>query len=258
MSSVAQLDSLALDSELHESIWNEFQSHFKPINNIDEWQLLIHTLVFYLSTHTNLKGVSTYGSQLSGVTYQTTKSTLFLVSVLVQFLHKKFSSAILRGDKFTKWYLMASKLYHCYDLFNFLQFLSTPCFISPIHRLFNVTCTKALEESTFYTSTVYAGLEFQNRQLMWNTILELLNKNVLQLNYFSRQQLEKNETPTRQDQCARCKELPVNPYSSSCCRSTYCYVCLIRNLDVMFCSNCGTKKTFTATPLYAAAKLEGN
>ncbi|AET39913.1 ubiquitin-protein ligase peroxin 2 Ecym_5136 [Eremothecium cymbalariae DBVPG len=250
MSRVAQLDSLALDSELHQSIWAEFQSEFKPIKYVDEWQLLLHTLVYHVSTHASASGVSTYGSQLSGVTYRTRKSTLFLVTILIRYLHKKLSAYLLSEDTSMKWYKVFAKWYHCYDLVNFLSFLSKPMFLSPMHRLLNIKCFRALDDPNFYTSTVYSGLEFQNRQLMWNAILELLNGNFLNLSYFSKSKLIKNETPTQPNQCARCKELPSNPYVTSCCNAAYCYVCVLVNLDIKFCSNCGMKAAMTATPLY--------
>ncbi|AAS50677.1 ABL094Wp [Eremothecium gossypii ATCC 10895] len=255
MSRVAQLDSLALDSELHQGIWSEFQSQFKPVKYIDEWQLLLHTLIYHFSTHTSVAGVSTYGSQLSGVTYRTSKSTLFLVTVLVRYIHKKLSTLLVRREGYAKLYRVAAKWYHCYDLANFLSFLARPLFLSPIHRLFGIRCVRALDDPNFYLSTVYSGLEFQNRQLMWNALLELLNANFFNSHFFSKRSLVKNARPTGPEECAKCRDVPNNPYSTSCCGATYCYVCVLISLDIKFCNNCGNRGDFSAIPLYAPPRL---
>lgn len=270
MSRVAQLDSTALDQEIHNVFWADFQSNINTLKNKEEYKLLLDTLVFFCGSKfiSRSKNTITYGSQLSGVSYRCRRSTLYLITIVSYYIEKKLSSLLfssspletLNKQFFLKLYKWLTSIYSTWDLINFAQFLlsinsNNHTFLSPLHRALGVSSTTdTLNPINFYHNTVYAGIEFQNRQLLWNAILELFNATLLNnAKWFNRrpqkltQAIEQNIDKVI---CPYCSEFPTNPYEISCCKAIYCYVCVAKSLEWSQCCNCNTTSELSAKPLY--------
>lgn len=272
MSRVAQLDSVALDSELHHQLWSEFQKAVAPVRCKDEWQLLLHALVYSLGTRSAGCSTTTYGSSLSGISYNAGKASLFTVTILLNYLHKKISHRLFSRSShgssqvalLVRCYRALARLYKLCDLAVFFKFLSGrgSIYLSPWHELFNITCQDSLASSDFYQNTVYAGLEFQNRQLLWNGILELLNVDFLSTWLLRRSVAGRMRPKTsggqggagRDGGCTYCGEAPVSPFAVSCCGAIYCYVCVVKCLEWGMCQGCAKTGEFVAKPVYDVAE----
>lgn len=270
MSRVAQLDSTALDQEIHNLFWTDFQSNIDTLNNKDEYRLLLDTLIFFCGSKliSRTQDTTTYGSQLSGVSYRCRRRTLYLITVFSYYIEKKLSSLLFsssRLDRFNKQFFLriykwGSNIYSAWDLINFAQFLlsigsQNQKFLSPLHRILGVSSTTdTLNPINFYHNTVYAGIEFQNRQLLWNAILELFNATLLNnakwLNRRPQKLIQGNKQNIDQVRCPYCSEFPTNPYEISCCKALYCYVCVAKSLEWSQCNNCDTTTELSARPIY--------
>lgn len=268
MSRVAQLDSTALDQELHNLFRSELSQVLNIRQNKEEWNLVLDTLVFFFGSKYTGKigGTTTYGSKLSGVTYNCRKRTLFLISILSNYLNSLLSRILYASDdnprinQIATIYKYLNKFYSAFDLLNFATFLLSTGqnkvrYLSPLHRLLGAASTTETHNPvSFYHNTVYAGIEFQNRQLLWNAILEFFNATLLNnarwLNVKKRRPVKSLNAANSSTTCARCQEFPTNPYTISCCRANYCYVCVVKALDFNSCDRCDETKNLTATPIY--------
>lgn len=264
MSRVAQLDSQELSNELHNLMWNDFKNHLQPGKYKEELKLLLQTLIFYFGTKYSKpsKTTTTYESALSGIEFKCKKRTLYLITILVNYLNSKVSHLVFNSTSklALRIYTFLSQIYINLDLLNSIHFLlstssNTPTFLSPLHRLLGASSTTSMNSSTdFYQNTLYAGIEFQNRQLLWNAILELFNITLFNnARWFistpksnqNKQQLSKNRV-----HCPQCNEFPVNPYQITCCDAIYCYVCAVTAMNKSYCPNCDQKTNLTAKPLF--------
>lgn len=267
MSRVAQLDSTALDQELHSLFRTELSQNLDIHKNEEEWHFILDTLLFLFGSRFNQKAqqTTTYGSQLSGVTYNCTRRTLYIVAILSNYLGSRVSKKVYSADgsvwsRFRRLYEYLSHIYSAVDLINFAYFLlstgqNDSKYLTPIHRVLGASAsTETHNPVNFYHNTVYAGIEFQNRQLLWNAILEFFNATLLNnarwLNG-RRQRPSTTGTSTQSPEtCARCKELPTNPFQLQCCQANYCYVCVVRAIDSKYCDNCNSSTNLRAEPIY--------
>lgn len=265
MSRVAQLDSSALDEEVHSLFWSDFAQNVNPQSNREEWQLLLETLVFYFGSKSLSTGpqTTTYGSQLSGVGYMCRRRTLFLITILSKYLKNRISHFLFTSKyaaNLIELYKYPINLYSALDLLNLFHFLLSTSstslkYLSPLHRLLGASSsTDSLSPVNFYHNTVYAGIEYQNRQLLWNAILELFNVTLMNNTRWLNKTPPTSTAPTvpstKVVHCARCTEFPTNPYKFSCCRSIYCYTCAAKALDSVQCDRCHSTKNLQATPIY--------
>ncbi|KAL3230592.1 Peroxisomal biogenesis factor 2 [Nakaseomyces bracarensis] len=254
MSRVAQLDSVVLDQELDNIVWSRFQKQLQLSSHQEEWQFLVRSLVFLCGTRaTGTVSTSTYGSRLSGVLYLCRRRTLFISSILLQYLQRKLSNLYFNSNNVSersmKVYRWLSTLYGVLDLTTFLRFLlsdGNTKYLSLTNRLLGVVSSvDLLSPSSFYEDTVYAGLEYQNRQLLWNALLEVFNTTLLNSNsliWDSTRKVKNNKAHMVDERtCPECNGFPVNPYRSSCCSANYCYVCGMKALARKHCSQCGNK-----------------
>ena len=158
---------------------------------------------------------------------------------------------------------MYKRQYRGCDVSNFLRFLTadgadTRSFLSPLYRVFNVYSTRLVGDgpagiSDFYSNSVFAGLEFQNRQLLWNALLELFSKTLLTkrgLLPFARRPPRPRSGATFKTVCPHCESFPTNPYQIACCRANYCYVCVVKALEWSMCDACGASGALTAKSVY--------
>ncbi|QHS74060.1 ubiquitin-protein ligase peroxin 2 [Saccharomyces paradoxus] len=271
MSRVAQLDSIALDKELYGQFWSEFNAAFDTNERKEEWELIVNSIVFMCATRflPQFGSSCTYGSALSGVAFQCRKRTLYVVTVLAGYLWKKITHAVFNGSHggnqmvWLKLYKWLNLLYHGCDVTNFLRFLTADgaharAFLSPLYRVFNVHSTRLVRDgsasvSDFYSNSVFAGLEYQNRQLLWNALLELFSKTLLTkrgLLTFAKKQPRSRSGTFPKTVCPHCGGFPTNPYQIACCHANYCYVCVVKALEWSVCDACGTSGRLTALPVY--------
>lgn len=263
MSRVAQLDSVALDQELDHIVWNRFQKQFQVTNYVEEWQFLVRSLVFLCGTRaTGTVSASTYGSRLSGVLYLCRRRTLFVSNILLQYLQRKLSNLYFNSsnvsERSVKMYRWLTTLYGILDLTTFLRFLlseGNTKYLSLTNRLLGVVSSvDMLSSSSFYEDTVYAGLEYQNRQLLWNALLEVFNSTLLNTNSLIWDSTRRNRTKPQgiadERICPECNGFPVNPYKTSCCSANYCYICAMKTLARGHCVQCGKNKHLSVNQVY--------
>lgn len=209
MSRVAQLDGLALDAQLTHALESEL--------GIPCPQFVVESLVFWLGSRAWHKGTTTYGSRLTGVTYQCSPWRLYAVTVVLRTLVTRYRSANV-------WYETA-------DLIHFVQFLMSsssstlPALL--LHRVFGITCTHNRTEYSNCSSDV---------QMLWNAALEVIAGVTLRVG-------KGKPKGTFTSGCPKCGEKPTNPYISNCCGEKFCYLCA---LEAVHCPSCNASKpTFT-------------
>ncbi|QLG70201.1 hypothetical protein HG535_0A01390 [Zygotorulaspora mrakii] len=268
---VAQLDSAALDDEVRSIFWRDFQTNLPITRNKEEYQLLLESLVFLFSSKL-LAGsfTNTYGSRLSGVSYTCKRRTLYLITTLSGYLESKLSHFVFsssnrivtnNSDKLRKAFSYLTTVYSFFDVFLFAKFLSnlSSTYLSPLHRLLGVSFSGSdSSASTFHDNTVYSQIEFQNRQLLWNAILELFNVTLLSnAKWFHRHYSSSSSTDQKHSvassddaHCPYCNQFPTNPYVISCCNSTFCYLCVVKVLEWSHCPRCDATANIKASPLY--------
>lgn len=261
MSRVAQLDSQELQNELHNLMWADYQFQMQPQKHKEEIKFLLDSLVFYFGATylTRSSATTTYTSHLSGVSFNCRKRTLFLVTILANYIHTKLSHCIFNSGK--KWalrlYTITSHFYAYLDLLNMAHFLMSGTtgsftYLSPLHKFFRVaSTTDTYDPKHFYQNTVYAGIEFQNRQLLWNAILELFNTTLFtNTTWLIAPPKKSHKKKADKNSCVHCGEFPTNPYKITCCQSVYCYVCVVTILQTSHCEQCDTKNNLKASPIY--------
>lgn len=244
-------------------MWTDFESHLQPAKYKEELKLLVQTLVFYFGSTYSKRSASTatYASALSGVNFRCRKRTLYLVTILANYLHSKISHLVFNSTSklALRLYTFLAHIYINFDLLNSIDFLlsassNRSTFLSPLHRLLGVSSTADSEDpKDFYQNTVYAGIEFQNRQLLWNAILELFNMTLLNnARWFiiRPKSIQKKQFGKNSVYCPQCGEFPVNPYQMACCDGIYCYVCAVTALEWSHCCQCDETKNLSAKPFY--------
>ncbi|CCD25941.2 ubiquitin-protein ligase peroxin 2 NDAI_0G01650 [Naumovozyma dairenensis CBS 421] len=296
-SRVAQLDAVALDQELYTLLGSSIlQSNLLNWNSIrnkntEEIKLIIKSLIFICSTkYSVLEGVTrTYGSQLNGVSFKCRKSSLYLLTILSDYFNKKLShyffssnpasTTLHNQDILRKLYSRLSKIYDIAYLLNLCVFISSSgrtnknLYLTPIFRLFkigSITDPIHLSSSSFYQDSIYGGLEYQNRQLLWNAILEVFNNTLLLSHkfYYSRSYIMNNKRKKKVQakkqqqtgdsglQCPKCENFPVNPYRMTCCQGIYCYVCVSYVLKRGYCLNCDETNDLSAQYIYHSSSTQ--
>lgn len=209
----------------------------------------------------SLKSLSTYGSQLSSLSFRTNRVKLYFATILGFYFSKKIShyffnrSNFNANDKWFKFYRRILIIYKILDFSNMVQFISVSpensektYFISILHRVLNISpISLTKDKSSFISNIINSGIEYQNRQLLWNTILEFLNLTIIpnMITIFNKNDLSRNHLYSNQtastDQCPLCLEYPVNPYKITCCDHAYCYLCILKAINNNKCYHCQTK-----------------
>lgn len=253
---VTQLDAVSLENDIYQQIWDDVNKNFLPVKYYEEWELFIKSLVFLASTKKTPSGTITYGSSLTGNYYTSSRLALYIVQILIQYLSRKLSSAAINLQilSIDKLYKFVNKCITIWDFTTLLQLISGKRrgYLSIWHKLLDIQSLQS-SNSEFYRNTVYSGIEFLNRQLLWNTLLEVLNVDIIAslLVKASRKRPSRRIKPkTTKQLCTYCNEVPTNPYLTTCCNSIYCYVCVLTSLERNTCYGCDTQEKFTATPLY--------
>lgn len=266
MTRVAQLDSLDLDNELKDLFWKRFKKELDIQKNEEEWNFLLDSLIYIASSFSSASGTacSTYSLQLTcNGFYNCKKRTLFIITVLKNYLKKKISHTLFsnRTDE-NHWiwqiYKISIKLYGVLDLFNLIRFMGSSegtLYLSPLYRLLNIHIQSSNKTpAAFYENTIFSNIQFQNRQLLWNAILELFNMTLLNNSKWLQRKFKpaqlKLKGPQNNKICTRCDMFPVNPYSFQCCQSVYCYVCAVKSLEISQCLNCGVENNLEAKSVY--------
>lgn len=243
---VSHIDSEELDTELYELIWTKFKSIIPLVRNQEEWRFFVDTLVFLFSSHYSSFGggiTTTYGSHLSNLGFTCHKVSLYLLSVFKRYFNNKLSNRCSSSLLYKRIRTIINLL----DLINFVHFIrnSNTKYYTILHRILKVQPVNLDTGSSFYRNSIYSGLEYQNKQLLWNTTLELLNITILPsttqyFNYFRRKNSisTTNSSTSKHVVCCLCNELPTNPYRIQCCQGIYCYLCLLKCIEWRHCYKC--------------------
>ncbi|CCC69593.1 hypothetical protein NCAS_0D00120 [Naumovozyma castellii] len=263
-SRVAHLDSRSLDDELRKTFWKQLQSVFPDSRFEDELKVVLDTLIFVCaSKYIPMNGsTSTYGSRLSGTLFKARRRTLYLITILSGYARKKLSHLLFSTNGHAlsqKCYRVLKILYDLFDFYNISLFLSSPQgtgkkYLSPLHRILNVKSVSDITNpSTYYQETAMGATEYQNRQLLWNAILELFNNTLLTSSRFYLTNGSKKKKVVRsgnKEVCHKCQNFPCNPYLISCCYNYYCYICSLKVLKRGECPVCKESYNLKFTPSY--------
>ena len=296
MSRVAVLDAANLDGEISQILWTRVKAnlglHFG--NHEEEGKFLLDSILFLLAATQidrppSVSTTTTYGSRLSGVTYRCSKRTLYVATILMDYLLEKWSRLIITqhsNQKAPTIIQLASIIYKLCDTLLFCCLIASSeapggLFPSIKHRLFNIRALyqgltrQRVEIPTPYENAALVNMQTESQQLLWNGVLELLNTAVLKnrrvlipLMRKLRSLRTRGETEEEEEEekegvtnkvnvstdsvatCAQCKLFPINPYQMSCCSGVYCYVCAVKALEWRRCSACKRTSNLRATPIY--------
>ena len=179
-------------------------------------QFVLESLVFLLGCKGWHQGTTTtYGSRLTGVSYQCSRWKLYAVTVVIKNLLLHYQSTSL-------WY-------ECAELVHFVQFLvSANMGSSLLHRVFNIPC--------LYERVSYADSTSSDVQMLWNAALEMLAGLTLTRGRTKVKAIGRSEIS-----CPKCGESPSNAYTSKCCDTKYCYICALELNESSSCLECGSK-----------------
>lgn len=259
---VSHIDSGALDAEIYNILWNKFKTIIPLTRNKPEWKLFIETLIFVFSTQYSQLGggiTTTYGSQLSNLGFRGRKSSMYILMVLKRYINERLANHYLDSPLYKK----IMTLFNILDLINLTHFIRNhgTIYYSILQRILRIEPMSLDTGSSFYENTIYSGLEYENRQLLWNTILELLNSTILPntIQYFHYFQLQNSHTEDNNNNkrnkdnklCCRCNEFPTNPYRIMCCDGIYCYLCLLKSIEWKHCYNCNETKGLKGISYFA-------
>ena len=289
MSRVAQLDSDILDNELHnllvrdlnnvivndndnDSSNNDRANMLTNLQNTDEWGLLCDTLIYLFMSHKsrNLitsKGsnIETYGTNLNGLVYKSPlRMALYLSNVLSKYLLSKLDKRFLLSNTGTTAFNFVIRYYRIIlsiaELLNFSNFIVTGNYTSLLNRILKLRIVNNYTNNNsslqFSNQNRLVSMDVQNRQLLWNAVLELLNVTILLPNsrylFNSWQTKKSNNTQiiTEDNICPYCNEPVSNPYIINCCNKIYCYWCVCKILEWKHCSSCNKTGNLQAKPLY--------
>lgn len=254
---VSHIDSRELDQEIYKTLWTKFKTIIPLTRNKTEWKLFIDTIIFIFSTHYSQLGggiTITYGSQLSNLGFRSDKLSMYILMVLRRYIKNRLSTHYLDSPLYKK----INTLFNVLDLINLTHFIRNHgnIYYSVLQRILRVQPISLDTGSSFYENSIYSGLEYENRQLLWNTILELLNLTVLPstIQYFHYFQLKKNQPEIINNKdnklCCLCNEFPTNPYKITCCDGIYCYLCLLKSIEWKHCYKCNETKGLKGTYYY--------
>lgn len=258
---VSNLDSTELDNEISNLLFPQFQSLLPNRIRSDEWKLLFDTILFISSQKRTINGTTTYGSRLSNMGYMAGPTAVYIVRVLSRYLRLKLDNFIGSSPGGRIWKLLLDMV----DLLNFMRFLNVTSgnnvYYNVMERILRVKSISLINESKFMENSIINGLEYENRQLLWNGILELFNlciipHSVPYLHYFQRRNVlnvtnnKNNNKLHHNSQCSLCNEQTTNPYVIGCCQGVYCYLCLLKCLEWKRCSICSETRSLKGQPYY--------
>ena len=281
MSRVGLFYARLLDDELSRVLQTQTQNALgMPLGGAA--QLVWDTALFAARTIGTQNSCATYGAQLSGVQFSASRRLLYVCAVLLRHAATLAQSWLAQGHGQLLRKLRA--IFAAADLADFLCFLAAPQngaaqYLGVAYRLLRVRAQLALPSGAagggYTEQTRLASLDFENRQLLWNAMLELLNTvalpnsrriymavrgtrasgasgasaisagaNVPGANAISASGA--NEICV----CALCAEQPCNPYKLRCCGALYCYACACKALEWRTCAVCAHTSDLSAVPLY--------
>ncbi|SCU95919.1 LAFA_0G03180g1_1 [Lachancea sp. 'fantastica'] len=253
---VAKLDSQNLNNELHGTLWSLIQKNSPVTASLELKRLLFDSLIFYLSAlTTKTNGVTTYGSSLTGVSFQTTKGRLFFANYLLPRIIQELQRRALSNSKTI--ILLATFLDALAALWStqtLLQFLSTDKgYLSLPHKLLRIKPSMDTP-SSFYTSSVTSTINFQSTQLLYNAALQFLATQLLRSSILAK--FLKKTPRLRKGQnsehiiCPNCEHTPTTPYTTTCCSANYCYICILKTIKTKRCQRCNSTN-IKGRPKYA-------
>ncbi|GMM35745.1 hypothetical protein DASC09_030700 [Saccharomycopsis crataegensis] len=200
MSRVAQLDSILLDKEIYSLLFNQISSSLSKFNksllsaHSSEIQLILKSLLFKYTLWDNS---NTYGFHLSNLSLvnnknerlsRSIKALYYILFVFGDYLSEKLSSYIFALDeddddneesrsilsKYAKQFIVYSlRALKILNLVNFVKFLIDGKYNSLKFQLLNIkTKISSLDFEKMVKGNV--NYEFQNRQILWNTLIEFV------------------------------------------------------------------------------------
>ncbi|SCV03259.1 LANO_0G03070g1_1 [Lachancea nothofagi CBS 11611] len=255
---INSFDSLSLDNELNNQLWSTYHRNILPQRNLQATKFILKALIFFASTKSDRSFSSTYGSSLTGVVFTTTKSIMFTTNVLLPFILDQLQSRPYIYN--IKSFRLLTNLAQALSFTTFLQFLSgnSKVYITLIHKLFRITAMST-NNSASYRSSVNSSIEFQNSQLLYNAVLQLLGTQVVKSEFLHKLIRRKYSTShhlSNSSHCPTCNNLPTNPYLSNCCSKHFCYLCVLKCIERQNCSFCDSKIN-AAGPLYSYSFIKG-
>lgn len=290
MSRVAQLDSNILDSELHNLLIRDLNnvittendnnderaSILTNLQNTDEWGLLCDTLIYIFISRrprkqTTLKSsnIETYGTNLNGLIYKSPlRMALYLSTVLSKYLLLKLDKRLLLSNTGTTRFNLIMRYYRMMvsmaELLNFSNFIVTGNYTSLLNRILRLKIVDNYNSNTntntslqFSNQNRLMSMDVQNRQLLWNAVLELLNVTILLpnsrylFNSWQTKKIDNTQKYSIDDTiCPYCNEPVSNPYTINCCNKIYCYWCVCKILEWKHCSSCNKTGNLQAKSLY--------
>lgn len=174
---VNKIDGDKLDYDLYSHLWALYDDKIKPTSNREEFKLLLKTLAFHFSTKSNGIQTTTYGSALAGTSFQTAKLTLFAANILMPYLVQKLQTFLYNTENnLLPKIRIVETLISVWSLSTFIQLLSgsPKQYLSIFHKIFRIKISTFMQ-SQFYQNTITASMEFQNTQLLYNALLQLLS-----------------------------------------------------------------------------------
>lgn len=273
---VLQLDGKLLDNEIFSSLSQRIHAAFGssslPVkvqrfatDHADELDLALKLALFKVTVWDKS---TTYGLALqnlrltdgTGSTVSKLRRLLLLVTILTRYLYGKFESLAYRDEPVaTKLIPNLQKVYSVLNLANFVAFLVRGRYSTLTNRLLGLTYAPLSNRQVSIASNPETiSYEFQDRQLVWNTLTEFL---AFTLPMISMPNLVRNLKrllrirPKSSDDTGMLKFLPecccpicyqtaqnkspnvsvednlvTNPYITSC-GHIYCYYCISNKLD---------------------------
>lgn len=279
---VIKLDSTALDESifgmLGEQLKHMLSSKQLPrslqriqTHHSDEISLALKLLIFKL---TMWNRNSSYGLTLQNLkmAHITTSKKIILLGILLGgYISRKVSSLLFSSESkhtavflFKKLSISISRLLDVCSLANYLHFLVSGRFPTIIYRLLGIGFSPINIHTSVggFSSGDSISYEFQNRQLVWNTLTEFIIFIVplITVPKSIKTMLKANQTTSdytfysglQRNYCAICYEnsgnladsLITNPYMASPCNHIYCYICILERFSAQGewnCLRCGTQ-----------------
>ncbi|GMM54355.1 ubiquitin-protein ligase peroxin 2 [Maudiozyma humilis] len=260
MSRVGLFYSRQLDEELGRVLGAQAESALgRPLDGL--WRFLWDSVLFAASTGASGSFSATYGARLSGVRFAAPRRVLYVCAVLAQYGAATVQNWLVRGHGRLLHLLRA--IFAAADLADFLCFLSAPRggaaqYLGAVYRLLRVRAQSAAGAAGGYTEqTRLASIDFENRQLLWNALLELLNavalpnsRRIYMAVRRGEQRRSSGAEKSAAGSCALCAAQACNPYKLRCCGAVYCYACACKALEWRACAACARSSDLSAEPLY--------
>lgn len=221
-------------------------------NNADELKLLVKLLIFKFTVWNtgSSYGMALQNLKITGKSVQIKK--LVLLGLIVgNYSLKKLESYIYSTEEdsktveFLKRHLIKlQNMFKTLSFVNFLLFLVQGQFPTLVSRFLNFTLSKLSVNSISMNDTENISYEFQNRQLVWNTLTEFLIFIIPMLKISNFHRFFRNKT-TESDsvlidkkplnRCAICiqekRDIHITtPYMTNCSH-VYCYICIMTKLE---------------------------